>query len=93
MSNAAVGSRRTERGLAMQLKHFNPDMTAWEDREKFVDFLYVGREENRVFFEGLTFVREGDKAVTIYLALRGKDRSVREERFRMNRTAEVATVQ
>lgn len=31
----------TPRGLAMRLKHFNPDMTAWEEKEKFIEFRYV----------------------------------------------------
>ena len=82
--------RVTERGLSMQLKHFHPDMRGWEEREKFVEFLYVGRDGNRVFFEGLTFVREGADALTIYLALRAKDGTVREQTFRMKRTAEIA---
>ena len=77
--------RVTDRGLSMQLKHFHPDMKGWEEKEKFVEFLYVGREENRYYFEGLTFIREGEDALTIYLALRSKDGSVREQPFRMTR--------
>ena len=77
--------RETDRGLAMQLKHFNPDMTAWEEKEKFVEFLYAGAEGKRVYFQGLTFDRVADDRVTIYLALRKKDGSVAEERFEMTR--------
>ena len=74
-----------EQGLTMQLKHFNPDMSGWEEKKDFVEFLYVGREENRYHFNGLTFIREADDALTIYLALRGKDGSVREQPFKMRR--------
>ena len=77
--------RVTDRGLALQLKHFNPDMKGWEEKEKFVEFLYVGREGHRYRFEGLTFERDGDDAMNVYLALRMKDGVVREERFRMRR--------
>ena len=77
--------RVTEQGLSMQLKHFNPDMSGWEEKKDFVEFLYVGREDNRHYFNGLTFIRDGEDALTIYLALRGKDGSVREQPFVMRR--------
>lgn len=77
--------RETERGLAMRLKHFHPDLTAWEEKEKFVEFLYVGKTENRIYFEGLTFERASDDRLQIYLALRGKDGGVSEQRFTMTR--------
>jgi hypothetical protein len=77
--------RVTDSGLAMRLKHFHPDMTGWEEKEMFVEFLYVGREENRYYFEGLTFIREGEDAMTIYLALRSREGAVREQLFRMKR--------
>jgi hypothetical protein len=77
--------RSGEQGLTMQLKHFNPDMSGWEEKKDFVEFLYVGREDNRYYFSGLTFIRDGEDALTIYLALRGKDGSVREQPFVMRR--------
>jgi hypothetical protein len=75
----------TERGLAMRLKHFHPDGTGWEEKEKFVEFLYVGTVDGVIHFEGLSFQREGADAVTIHLALKGKTGVVREEKFRMVR--------
>jgi hypothetical protein len=75
----------TDRGLAMRLKHFNPDMSGWEEKEKFVEFRYVGTKGDLVQFEGLTFRRDSKDALTIFLALKGKDGTVREERFRMKR--------
>ena len=75
----------TERGLAMRLKHFNPDMTGWETPEKFVEFRYVRTADNLVQFEGLTFRRDSDDRLTIFLALRSKDGAVREEKFEMTR--------
>jgi hypothetical protein len=74
----------TERGLAMRLKHFHPDVTAWEEREKFVEFLYVGSADGFFHFEGLSFQREGADTLTIYLALKSKG-ELREEKFRMFR--------
>jgi hypothetical protein len=74
----------TERGLAMRLKHFNHDMTGWEEPKKFVEFRYVRTAGKLVQFEGLTFRRDGDDRLTIFLALRSKD-VVREEKFEMTR--------
>ena len=75
----------TERGLAMRLKHFHPDMKGWEEREKFVEFLYAGTVDNIVHFEGLSFRRDSADALTIFLALRQKSGEVREEKFQMRR--------
>lgn len=71
--------------LAIRLKHFNPDVTGWEQPEKYVQFKHVRTEGKTIEFEGLRFVREGKDAVTIFLKLRGKDGAVREERFDMRR--------
>lgn len=75
----------TERGLVLRLKHFNPDLTGWEEREKFVEFRYVRTAGKLVQFEGLTFRRDEADRMTIFLALRGKDGAVREEKFEMRR--------
>jgi hypothetical protein len=75
----------TDRGLAMQLKHFSPDMKGWEEREKFVEFRYLKTEGKTVYFEGLTFRRDSDSELTIFLALKSRDGQVREETFRMTR--------
>ncbi|HYR27443.1 MAG TPA: DUF6265 family protein [Thermoanaerobaculia bacterium] len=71
--------------LAMRLKHFNADITGWEQPEKFVEFKHTKTDGNTIEFEGLRFVREGKDKVTIFLKLRGKDGAVREEKFEMQR--------
>lgn len=75
----------TDRGLQMQLKHFRPDMTGWEEKDKHVAFRYVKTEGNAVYFEGLTFRRDGPNDMTIFLALKEKSGELREEVFRMKR--------
>lgn len=76
--------RETDRGLAMQLKHVNPDMSTWEEREKFTEFLYVGADGPFVRFEGLTYDRSRKDRLTVYLAIGAKD-GAREETFRIRR--------
>lgn len=71
--------------LNLKLKHFNPDLTGWEEKGDFVDFPLVALEERAAHFDGLTFERQPDGTLHIYLLLRGKDGAVREEAFRMRR--------
>ena len=70
--------------LVMKLKHFNPDLTGWEEKDRFVTFRLLKLGVNEVSFAGLTFRRSVDH-LQIFLALRDKDGSVREEEFRMER--------
>jgi hypothetical protein len=70
--------------ISLRLKHFNPDMTGWEEKAKFVEFKLVAKKDGAVFFEGLTFVPKGKEEAIIYLALRSKDK-VREEVFHFKR--------
>jgi hypothetical protein len=69
--------------LVLKLKHFNPDLTAWEEKDRFVSFPLVRLGSNEAFFGGLTFRREGDR-LAIFLAMR-QDGKVREERFDLER--------
>lgn len=70
--------------LVMRIKHFHADMKAWEEKEKTVDFPYLGTRDGAFFFSGLTFKPEGKK-MTVWLALRGKDGTLREETFTLRR--------
>jgi hypothetical protein len=71
--------------LVLRLKHFNPDLTGWEEKQKTVDFRLVGLEEGVVQFDGMSLHREGDDKLTVYLAIERKDGSVHEEVFRYAR--------
>jgi len=68
-----------ERGsLEMRVKHFGSDFTAWEEKEEYLSFPLVKVEDDRVFFQGLTFERLDSEHVRAYLVVRSGD-SVREE--------------
>jgi len=70
--------------LVLKLKHFNADLTAWEDKERFVTFQLVKLGEKEAFFDGLTFRRLGERRLEIFLALRRNGQIV-EERFELER--------
>ncbi|MDH4349427.1 MAG: DUF6265 family protein [Gemmatimonadota bacterium] len=71
--------------LVLRLKHFNPDLVGWEEKQKSVEFPLVGLGEGIVQFEGMSFHREGDAKLTVYLAIEGKDGAVHEETFSYTR--------
>jgi hypothetical protein len=70
--------------LVLRLKHFNADLTGWEEKDRFVTFPLVKMGRNEAFFSGLTFRRASDDRLEIYLAL-GQDGKVREEKFELAR--------
>ena len=72
--------------LILRLKHFSPDLVGWEDKDKSVDFKFVKRDAKRMYFSGLTFERVSNDDLNIYLALRQRDGTLKEEVFRMKRS-------
>lgn len=62
-----------EGGLRMRLKHFNPDFTAWEDREQWTTFEPVSVSADRIVFNGLTIVREGEDRMMMTVRIRTGD--------------------
>ena len=72
--------------IILRLKHFSPKLIGWEEKNKTVDFKYVGKKDGVIHFEGLAFKPEGKKAVTIYLATQQKDGKMTEEVIRYTRS-------
>lgn len=75
--------------LFLKLKHFNPDLTGWEEKDRFVTFRLLESTPAELRFDGLTFRRAGTGGMNVFLAIRNRhDGSVREEAFSMIRTPE-----
>jgi hypothetical protein len=71
--------------LVLRLKHFNADLTPWEEKDRWVQFPLAKLAPTEAWFGGLTFRRVDADTLHIFLALRGRDGAVREERFEMRR--------
>jgi hypothetical protein len=72
--------------LVLRLKHFNPDLSGWEEKDRTVDFPLValGSEgDQALYFAGLTYRRHGD-GIVAWVAIQGRD-GVREEGFTFRR--------
>ncbi len=74
----------TEDTLVLRLKHFHPNFVGWEEKDKSVDFKFVKKDGDRIYFSGLTFEKAG-KDLKIFLAFGQKDGTAREEVFNMKR--------
>lgn len=68
--------------VEMRLKHVNPDMTGWEEKNDFVTFRLVRHAPDALFFDGLTFRRIDENRVDGFIALRDRATGVvREEKL------------
>lgn len=50
-----------EGSLVLRIKHFNPDLTGWEEKNERVEFPLVAIEGTTAYFAGLTFARDRKK--------------------------------
>jgi len=70
--------------LSVQLKHFNADLSGWEEKDKFISFPLVKLTENAAYFEGLTYLRDGPDRLKVYVVV-GRDGEVHEEAILFHR--------
>lgn len=56
-----------------RLRHFNPDMTGWEDKDEWADFQPLECGEDRVVFEGLRYEKIAEDTVRVVLAMGSDD--------------------
>jgi hypothetical protein len=71
--------------LVLKLKHFNPDLTGWEEKDGFVTFRLLKLAPNEANFGGLTYRLADDDTLLVFLAIRDRDGNVREEKFELMR--------
>jgi len=71
--------------VKLRLKHFNPDMKGWEEKEDFVEFPFVSVEEGKAVFKGLSYELTGPDSMKITLTLKNKEKTW-DEVFSFKRT-------
>ncbi len=74
--------------LVMKLKHFNSDMTGWEEKDVSVNFPLVKVSPAEVFFDGLTYRKEKDGSLQVFLSEKQKSGKMEEEEFRLQPVAQ-----
>jgi hypothetical protein len=72
--------------LILKLKHFNPDLTGWEDAGEMLRFTLEALEPCHARFNGLTMRCQGEDGLMIAVRMRADDGSVGELVFNFRRT-------
>lgn len=67
--------------LVLKLKHFHPDLKGWEEKDEMREFPLVKLGDREIFFDGMTFRRDGKNSMTIFVRFENQDGSLREEAF------------
>lgn len=57
--------------LAYRLKHFNPDLTCWEEKGEVEAFPLTARAGDRFDFSGLVYERTGKDSMTATVVIEG----------------------
>jgi hypothetical protein len=84
--NELLVLREEQGSLMVRLKHFNPDMTGWEEKAEVVTMPFVARRNGVVHFDGMAFKVTGPDTMSCYLAIEDKKAgTVREVEFRYTR--------
>lgn len=55
--------------ISLRLKHFNPDMSGWEEKTDFVEFPFVSATQNKIEFKGLIYELIDNDTMIIHLKL------------------------
>lgn len=71
--------------LIIRLKHFNADLTGWEEKDKSAAFPLIAREGGSWYFNGMTYRREGRNRLLVAVRMREKDGKLSELVFRFRR--------
>jgi hypothetical protein len=74
-----------EGSLELRLKHFNADMTGWEDKEEMVTFRLIRVDPDAIYFGSLTFRRHGHDGLQTFVAVRQRDGRLEELAFEFTR--------
>jgi len=68
----------------LHLKHFNPDLTGWEEKDDIISFKMIRSSKDNIEMEGLTYERISDSEIEIRLVMDdGSDQHT--EIFRMKK--------
>ena len=71
--------------LVLRLKHFNGDMTGWEDKEEMVRFRLAHVEPGLIQFNSLTYRLETEDRMRIHVAVRQSSGNLEEYEFVLSR--------
>ena len=71
--------------LVVKLKHFNPDLTGWEEKDEMVSFPLLAIEECAAYFSALTYRCDGADGLLVAVRVKGAGEAAEELVFRFTR--------
>lgn len=71
--------------LVLRLKHFNPDLTGWEDKDTVREFPLSAVSRDRWEFSGITYRREARNRMTVTVLVRNADKTQETLTFALRR--------
>ena len=74
-----------EGSLVLRLKHFNADLTAWEDKEGMVTFPLIAVEDCAAYFRALTLRCDGENGLIAAVRMKNAGGEISELIFRFDR--------
>ncbi|MDE1468199.1 DUF6265 family protein [Aurantiacibacter sp. D1-12] len=81
--------REVDGSLQVNLKHFNPDLTGWEERDEMLTFRLVAIEPCAAYFSALTYrcvnPENPDEGLIIAVRMRSEGDEINELRFAFER--------
>jgi hypothetical protein len=72
-------------GFALKLKHFNSDLTGWEEKDEVIRFDFISAREGGIKFKGLSFRKVSEDSLLIVLDTKDKDGNIRENAINCGR--------
>lgn len=74
-----------EGSLVVRLKHFNPDLTGWEEKDGMVTFRLLSAEPCALYFHALTYRCDGDGRMVVAVRMKSDRPEPQELVFRFSR--------
>lgn len=74
-----------EGSLVLKLKHFDPDLTGWEEKGEMVRFPLLSIAPCEAYFDRLTYRCDGDGGLLVAVQIRGEGDALEELVFRYKR--------
>ncbi len=71
--------------LVLRIKHFNPDLTGWEEKDEMLTFRLVAIEGCAAFFQALTLRCDGPDGLVAAVRMRSEGDEINELVFRFTR--------
>lgn len=79
--------RELDETVILQLKHFNNDLTGWEEKNETVDFPLIKIEKNKAYFDGMTFHLISENELMVYVVISDSGEK-KEAKFHYKRVTE-----